>query len=384
MKNKIAFILIIAALFTCVISCKKDNTNPDNYVFSETPVLPETEYNYPNSSNDAKATLGRVLFYDKNLSLNGSIACASCHQQNRAFTDNLQFSTGFEDLSTPRNTPSIFAKQGRMFWDGRASNFFDLALRPVKNHIEMGFENLGDLVKKLNKLNYYQQLFTKAYGTSEIDTIKIQSALAEFLINFNFSNNKFNRVKASIDKYNASELLGKEIFFGKGNCSMCHHIDGGFSSNGYGFANGDFNIGLDIDYKDKGIGAITNPENDGRFMVPVLLNVEYTAPYMHDGRFKTLEEVVEHYNSGIKNNINLDVNLRDLSIIEGKTEEEIMQLLDLNKDNEIDMNEVSNLPPLKLNLTAAEKKGLVDFLKTLSDPTILKDKRFSNPFLKYN
>jgi cytochrome c peroxidase len=174
------------------------------------------------------------------------------------------------------------------------------------------------------------------------------------------------------------------VFFGKGHCSECHHIEDPFpGGNGYGFTDTDFNIGLDQTYQDNGVGSITNDPNDaGRFMVPVLLNVEFTAPYMHDGRFKTLEEVIEHYNSGIKNHPNLDFNLRDLSSLENLADEQILQLLDANHNGEIEQAEILVLPPVRLNLTSAEKKGLVDFLKTLSDPSIFSDKKFSDPFRK--
>ena len=381
--KKAAFISFLCVYAGIVFfACKKDDRSVDQQVYSSTPTLPDQPYDYVQSNNDMKAALGRVLFYDKNLSLNGSVSCASCHQQVIAFTDNMQFSSGLEDYKTTRNTPSIFAKNGRMFWDGRASGFNELALRPIKNHVEMGFTNIQGLVTKLKGISYYPALFNSAYGTSTIDTLAIQSALAEFLINFNFSNNKFNRSLDNIEQLSASEKLGKDIFFGKGVCSRCHHLEDGGMGNGYGFADGDFNIGLDENYKDKGIGDLVNSsDKSGNFMAPVLLNVEYTSPYMHDGRFKTLEEVVEHYNSGIKNNSNLDVNLRDLSSLDGKTEEEIFALLDKNHNGDIDNEEVALLPPLRLNLTSVEKKCLVDFLKTLSDGSILIDKRFNNPFV---
>jgi len=114
---------------------------------------------------------------------------------------------------------------------------------------------------------------------------------------------------------NASENLGKGIFFGKGKCSNCHHLSG--LNNGYGFTDNAFNIGLDVTYSDKGVGGISkSSQDDGKFMIPTLLNVEYTAPYMHDGRFRTLEEVVEHYNSGVKNHLNLDATLRETTSLE--------------------------------------------------------------------
>ena len=392
MKTKISLSLTFTVVITLIIiSCKKNDlvgTQNDNY--SSSPELPANPYDYKASPNDHLASLGRVLFYDKNLSLNNSVACASCHQQDKAFCDNLQFSVGLENVKTARNSPTIFAKSSRVFWDGRASSIRDLALKPIKNHVEMKFENLEALAKKISTISYYPALFKKAFPSQDnIDSLMIQSALAEFLKNFNFSNNKFTRSLRGIESLNASEKLGKLVFFNNGLCSNCHHIEpnnvqfpndtinlGG----GYGFTDESHNTGLNEIDTDLGVGAIThNSFENGAFMVPALLNVEFTAPYMHDGRFKTLEEVVEHYNSGIKNNPNLDPILRGFD--ENMTDEQLLALFDTNYDGEIEFSELSQLQPVKLNLTTAEKRGLVDFLKTLSDPSILSEPKFSNPFL---
>lgn len=390
MKTKVSLGFLSFLIITIVIvSCKKNNNSvtSDQGNYSSTPSLPEIPYVYSASGNNNLTALGRVLFYDKSLSLNNSVSCASCHQQSKAFCDNLQFSTGLENVRTQRNTPSIFAKSGRMFWDGRASSLGDLALKPIKNHVEMKFENLEALAAKISKISYYPELFRRAFpSTSEIDSSMIQQALADFLRNFNFSNNKFSLSRQGLEKLNASEKLGKILFFGKARCSNCHHIEGngnsfpGGNGGGYGRTDASHNIGLDNVYADNGLGSISkNPVEDGSFMVPALLNVEYTAPYMHDGRFKTLEEVVEHYNSGVKNHPNLDINLRDIDF-KNMTPQEIMESLDTDQNGQIDASEFSNLPPVKLGLTESEKRSLVDFLRTLSDPTILKEPKFSNPF----
>lgn len=365
-------------MLVIALACKKTEIEePENY--SSEPILPATPYNYPNSINNNLATLGRVLFYDKALSLNNSVSCSSCHQQAKAFCDNQQFSTGLEDLKTQRNSPSIFAKSGRVFWDGRSGSISDLVLRPIKNHVEMKFEDLNSLSNKLSKISYYKPLFSAAFGSSDIDSNRIQTALASFIANFTFSNNKFSQSLNNSQLLNASENNGKSLFFGKAKCSNCHHITGSF--NGYGFTDMAFNIGLDAVYTDNGVGGISNNSNDnGKFMIPSLLNVEFTAPYMHDGRFKSLEEVVEHYNSGVKNHPNLDVQLRDVSSVQNLTEQQALQQFDTNQDGIISESELTSLPTQQLNLSVSEKKNLVDFLKTLSDASILVDKRFSNPF----
>ena len=361
-----------------MLACKKMEVDEsENY--SNTPILPSTPYRYLNTNNDYIVTLGRVLFYDKSLSLNNTMSCGSCHQQAKAFCDNQKFSTGLEDIRTSRNSPSIFAKQGRMFWDGRAGGINNLVLGPIKNHVEMKFENLEKLSAKLSKIPYYQGLFSDAFGTPAVDSLRIQNALASFIANFAFSNNRFQQSLADNSVLNPSESNGKTLFFGKAKCSSCHQLSG--NNNGYGFTDEAFNIGLDETYSDNGVGLVSNNSDDnGKFMIPTLLNVEFTSPYMHDGRFSTLEEVVEHYNSGIKNHPNLDVNLRATNAFDNMTEGEILQQLDTNHDGMISQSEIGNLPVQKLNLTVSEKKNLVDFLKTLSDHNILVDKRFSNPF----
>jgi cytochrome c peroxidase len=378
MKAKHLFILsgLISITLT---SCKKPlHSDVENYTAE--PNLPAQPYDYSSSNNDALATLGRVLFFDKKLSLNNSISCASCHQQSKAFCDNLQFSKGLEDKLTGRNSPTIFAKQGRMFWDGRAQNITDLVLKPVTNHVEMKIIDLEALAKRLQNVSYYPELFNKAFGSSEVSVGGLQSALAEFVKNFNFSHNKFNGVKVGADHYTNLELQGKNLFEGKALCANCHHLDGG---NGYGTTDQEHNIGLDLTYADNGIGEMTKKaEDNGKFMVPALLNIEFTAPYMHDGRFKTLEEVVEHYNSGVQDHPNLDLNLRDFSDLMNMSFNELLAIYDTNHNNTLELSELPYRPPVKLNLTANEKKALVAFLKTLSDRSIFTDERFSDPFVK--
>jgi cytochrome c peroxidase len=379
MKTKI--VIVAMALVLAVLACKKTTSPESTENYSDVPQLPQNVYDYNSSPNDYLATLGRVLFYDRKLSLNNSVACGSCHQQAKAFCDNKQFSVGLEDQHTARNTPSIFAKGGRMFWDGRASGINDLVLKPVQNHVEMKFSDLGALASKLAATDYYPDLFKKAFGSSDVTVVRIQSALAEFVKNFDFSVNRFNN-----NQLNALEKMGMDLFQGKALCSNCHNIgDGGGvgGGSGYGFTDDAFNIGLDLEYTDNGLGKISgDPKDNGKFMIPVLLNVAYTAPYMHDGRYKTLEEVVEHYNSGIQNHPNLSVELRDIAPFENMSNQQIMAQLDLNHNGEIDEDELSAIPPVRLNLNADEKKALVAFLKSLSDPGIFSDDRFSNPFRK--
>ena len=307
------------------------------------------------------ATLGRVLFYDKKLSLNNTVSCASCHHQEKAFADGLQFSTGFEGRVTTRNSMAIVNPilQNNLFWDSRSKTIHDLSLQPVQNHIEMGMEDLNRLVSKLENTEYYKTLFKKAFGTNEINPTNISKALSQFVASITTSRSRFDA--GSINNFNNfSELekMGMELFNSdKAKCSSCHGggnmsaldgpndpYGGGGSFSAVQDLRGATNIGLDIVYKDNGLG-------NGKFKIPSLRNIELTGPYMHDGRFKTLEEVVNHYTNGIKPHQHLDVKFTD-----GK----------------------GNVKPLNLN--SIEKKAIIAFLKTLTDQEMTKDPKWSNPF----
>lgn len=387
MKTRITFSAFIL-LAVLLIACRKNNTIADDKQSSQLQ-LSEQADDYPRSTNDHLAALGRVLFYDKNLSLNNSVSCSSCHDQAKAFCDGKRFSSGLINTQTNRNAPSIFFRSGRLFWDARAANMESLVLKPVQNHVEMRIEDLSQLAKKISLISYYPSLFKKAFGSPSVDTIKIQLAMTEFMKNFTFNANRFVRSVDRKEPLETIEELGKEIFFGKARCSSCHTLkDDGTGNNGGGYGGGsnvlpraEFNIGLDAEYQDKGVGELSGvPEDYGKFNIPLLFNVEYTAPYMHDGRFNTLEEVVEHYNSGVKTHPNLDIRLREIGDLMKLNNAELLTALDKNGNNKIDNWEMSSYEAVKLNLTSFEKKALVAFLKTLSDPRILTDKKFSNPF----
>ncbi len=322
------------------------------------PSLPSQPYAY-NAVSDEIATLGRVLFYEVQLSANNTVSCGTCHIQALGFSDGKQFSAGLADRHTSRNTPGITSESQNfgLFWDSRASDFEDLVLRPVTNHTEMGILDINTIPDKLKNLPYYSKLFDEAFGSSEITVDKIRQSMAAFLSALTRpQHSKFEQGRSSSNSnLNAMELMGMEIFTNKGKCSQCHTL----SSFGWGDA---ANIGLELDYTDKGMGAIENADGtinefaEGMFRIPSLFNIELTAPYMHDGRFRTLEDVVEHYNSGIKNHKNLDWRLRDFT-----------------------NNGSGN--PQSLGLNDMEKKSLVAFLKTLTDWDYVNDPRFNNPFI---
>lgn len=362
MKLKIGFSIVCLCLVALTFSdCSK--TTPYSAKLTDSPMkpqLPDVPYDYPASENDYLAALGRVLFYDKELSLNKNIACASCHKQENAFCDSRQFSLGTNNMLTKRNSPSIFTKNSRLFWDGRANNMEDLVFRPVRDEVEMSIHDVQTMIQRINSIDYYANIMPYAFPNyKKVDSGMIKTAMAEFLKNFNFSDTKFSRSQKTGEALTNSENIGKSLFFGKANCSQCHHIENNSfngTSNGYGSTEESHNIGLSSTNIDRGVAAISgNPHDEGAFMMPVLLNVEFTAPYMHDGSLKTLEEVVDHYDHNIKSNPNLDFRLTN-SFAQGGQ-------------------------PQQLHLTSVEKKGLVDFLKTLSDHSILTDERFSDPFV---
>jgi cytochrome c peroxidase len=329
-----------------------------NQFFRQDPMLIDPNFSAKFKGNEsmsnATVALGRVLFYDKRLSINNTVACASCHKQNMAFSDGKSVSFGFGDKKTGRNSMAIITPlaMNSLFWDSRAESAFDLSLRPVFNHIEMGMETDEMLVNKISNTDFYKALFTKAYGSPVVNKTNLASAISDFLNSMVTMNSKFDQgVSQNFNNYTAMEKLGKDLFFSKQlNCISCHagntfSAPDGDPGSAYSLPSvkGTANIGLDLNYTDNGKG-------NGKFRIPSLRNIELTAPYMHDGRFSTLEDVVEHYNSGIKSHPDLDGNLKDKGL------------------------------PKRMNLTPIEKSAVVAFLKTLTDKKFISDKRYSNPF----
>ena len=312
-----------------------------------------------NAVTDAGATLGRVLFYDKRLSANQTISCSSCHLQEHGFTDPRQFSVGFEGGLTGRNSMGLsnarYYQRRRFFWDERANTLEDQVLQPIQNDVEMGM-TLAALENRLTAEPFYANLFANAFGTPNITSRRISRALAQFVRSILSTQSKFDAgVATRFANFTAEERLGRQIFFGRvGNatCATCHGTDNFVPGNRIN------NNGLENPYKEKGRGEITErPEDEGLFKVPSLRNIELTSPYMHDGRFATLEEVVEFYNTGVVNHPNLSRPLRN--------------------------RPQPGRPPggvLRLNLSASQKDALVAFLKTLTDVSVTTDEKFSDPF----
>jgi cytochrome c peroxidase len=312
-----------------------------------------------NPTTDAGATLGRVLFYDKRLSANNSVSCSSCHQQEHGFSDPRQFSIGFEGGATGRNSMGLtnakYYQRGHFFWDERAATLEDQVLGPIQNDVEMGL-TLGELVSKVAAEDFYAELFTDAFGDDTVTSNRISRALAQFVRSIISTESKFDLGRASnFSNFTAQENQGRGLFNGRGRCDTCHGSDNFVPNNV-------FNNGLENPSTDPGVGGITGrPQDLGKFKVPSLRNIALTSPYMHDGRFDTLEEVVEFYNSQIADHPNLAPQLRD-----GRPPR-------------------PGQPPqpggpIRLNLSPAERNALVAFLHTLTDPNLATAPKFSDPF----
>ena len=394
MKKQIALFSIMGMTILLLTMCGKEKIT-----INQVPQLPSTHYDYetiefgggladtPFASNvlnsynvtDEGATLGRVLFYDTKLSLNNSVSCGTCHHQSKAFSDGKQFSTGFGGLVTKRNTPGIanLHAQGRFFWDNRTRSLEDLALEPVFNHLEMGMENLEDLIPKLSNNDYYSALFLDAFGSSEITEQGIRIALAQFISAISAYNSKFDYVRSETEQFSELEQEGFDLFFSNrpGACGNCHN---GVNLAGYSVSN----IGLDLEYEDQGAGENHGnnsfPQNDsglnGAFKTPGLRNIELTAPYMHDGRYKTLEEVIDHYSNGVKPHPNLDYRLRA----------NFNNSPDILGGNGGVIGPIGNLDenptPIHQNFSPQEKLALVAFLQTLTDYDYISNPKYSDPF----
>ena len=415
-------IFSITVLFAMTLnSCKKEKPQTAPGILVQEPNLPEEGYKYfdKHGVNNNIATLGRVLFYDENLSVNNAVSCGSCHKQEFAFADNVRVNKGFNGLDLKRNSPSIQGIRGffsknisfnqtngeievspedaipnrdnqadvLLFWDGRQKSVADMVLNPVLNHNEMNISDFETLINKINSISYYPALFAKAFGSEEVTKEKIAYALqgfiaclntdknsipvnnggmnGEFESNGGFGNNGFfgnNGGGFNTFPSNTTSTLtgieeeGRILFHTKYNCAKCHDSNPQ-DPGGYGVVTSPsqmFNIGLDEVYTDNGLGAITKKAGDkGLFKVPTLKNISVTGPYMHDGRFNNLGEVIDHYSHNIKPNNNLSGLFR-------------------NFDG----------TPKKLNIIPAEKAALIAFLNTLRDEDFLTSPMYSDPFKK--
>ncbi len=329
---------------------ESDNTPPDN------PII-----------NDG-VLLGRVLFYENKLSSNGTISCASCHKQELGFADNEKLSIGFEGGLTGRHSMGLtnarFYQTGKFFWDERAETLEDQVLMPFQDPVEMGL-TLDEVVQIVKDQPYSSVLFKNAFDDETINADRISKALAQFVRSLISFDSKYDQGRSMVNNpledfpnFTVEENMGKRLFNAQNlvapSCNACHLSEAFvaplLAPNG---TTSGTNNGLDANSEDDmGIFESTgNNGHRGKFKVPSLRNIAVRAPFMHDGRFNTLEEVIDHYSTGIQNHPTLQPFLKD------------------------DNNEA-----VKYDFTTEEKEALVAFLNTLTDAQFIQEEKFSNPF----
>lgn len=351
-KKVIVFFLIVFSF-----NCSNDDSNSNYEPTIQSLEIPQIFSNYlidPIIPNDNPQTvegiaLGKKLFFDRILSENGTQSCASCHSPQNAFSDNLTTSVGIDGISGTRNAMPLFNlawNYGERFnWDGSALSLERQAEEPVENPIEL-HSDWDSVVTRLQNHPEYPELFQLAFNTSIITKELTTKALAQFERTLISANSKFDRYTLGQASLTPQELNGLDIFLreDKGDCFHCH----GNPNNPIWTDNDFHNNGLDATFTDLGLGGITGDPNDnGKFRSPSLRNLAYTAPYMHDGRFATLEEVIDHYSEGLQNSATIDPLMK-----------------------KIDQGGVQ--------LSTQDKADLKAFLLTLSDPSFLSNPDFQN------
>lgn len=281
---------ILAALMG-LLSFKKER------LFTEPSGWPEAVYDFKRNPPDpAKIEIGRLLFYDPVLSRDSTISCGSCHLQYTAFAHvDHRLSHGISDRIGTRNAPALvnLAWARDFMWDGAVNHLDVQALAPIANPDEMD-ESIAHVVAKLQKTERYPALFYAAYGDSAIKTEYVLKSLSQFMLTFVSANSRYDRVKKGLDTFTAKEAKGYALF--RTHCSSCH-TEPLFTNQRYEY-NG---LPIDDSLQDWGRMRITRRSADSlRFKVPTLRNIEFSYPYMHDGRFKSLHQVLNHYASGIQ------------------------------------------------------------------------------------
>lgn len=289
--------------------------------------------------------LGRMLFYEKRLSANNTLSCASCHKQQYAFSDNRKFSLGVHDSAGIINSMPLFnlGWTRNLFWDGRAPSLQEQVTDPIINRLEMA-SNWGDALDKLRKDKDYPRLFKKIFGSEQINSTMVMKAITQFELTLVSFNTRFDQYyfEGEAGVLSAQEERGLDIFFGNGKCNHCHSdvllTDNFFRNNGLDLA------------PVPGLYNTTGKETDrGRMKVPSLRNIALTAPYMHDGRFASLKEVLDFYSTGIHaKSPNIDEHM--LPFGQG------------------------------LSLSTTERADVVAFLLTLTDSSFIRNPAFSDPF----
>lgn len=343
--------VIILCLMISGSACK-DDVPPDvivekpqdveNVLFDVHPDFPPIQIPEDNPVTWDGFELGRHLFYDSILSIDNTVSCGSCHAMSSAFVDNEKVSTGVMNRKGDRNAMPIFNLmwKNKLFWDGRANGLAHLATMPITNELEMA-ETIPGILKKLNTHSVYPSKFKLVFNSDSITEDEVSKALEQFLIALISDDSKFDRFNIGKASLSSEELRGFEIATQKG-CFNCHSTTL--------FHDNDFHVtGLEQVSKDAGRYAVTKDNSDhGKMSTPSLRNIELTGPYMHDGRFNTLMDVINFYDNDVVRNAQ-------------------------NISPEMEVG-------LRSKLTPQDKVALIAFLKTLTDQTFINNPRFANPF----
>lgn len=335
------FLFFGFVLLVIVVSCKKKEIEEMKATLSFYQPSDFPDPVYPLSQNPItleKFELGKELFYSEALSSDNSISCASCHAQTHGFADhNISLSAGVGGLLGTRNAPAIFnmAWLPYFMWDGGVNHLEIFSLAPITNPVEMN-ETMENVINKLNASSYWKTRFKTAFGSDEITDQQLFLALTHYMLMIVSDQSKYDKVNRGEATFSQNEAAGYELFSQK--CAACH-TEPLFTNNAF------INNGLDLVSSDLGRAKITQLENDkGKFKVPTLRNILLTYPYMHDGRFFTIDQVLEHYSSGIQAHPNLDPSLQN------------------------------GIP-----LTASDKINLKAFFETLTDYELMGSKLLAEP-----
>lgn len=337
--------LSVLAACSMVVACSTDEEAGPSVTFRNPANFPEPVYKLENNPVTAAGfELGKALFYEPRLSRNNTISCGSCHIQTSAFTHHgHDVSHGIDDKLGSRNAPPIMnlAWSGAHMWDGGVPDLDLLPIVPITNEVEMD-ETVENVLRKLREHPSYPDMYKKAFGTEEINTERTMKALSQFMLMCVSSNSKYDKVMRKEDGvvFTQEEQQGYVLFQQK--CAGCHKeplfTDNSFRDNG---------IGPGPNNDEGRYQATLNPTDKYKFKVPSLRNLVYTAPYMHDGRFRTLNAVLSSYSAETHAAPNLDPLLKQ-------------------QDG-----------TLGIPLTGAEKSSILAFLSTLNDEEFIKDRRFS-------
>jgi cytochrome c peroxidase len=329
-------LFIIFSIAFLVFSCQKEKPIIEEIEITYPDYFPAPVYDFTNNQFTQKRfLLGKKIFFDKQLSSDGTISCNSCHAQTHGFADhNVSFSLGVNGAIGSRNSPSIanMIWSPYFMWDGGVNHIEVFSVAPITNPDEM-HETMSNVLSKLNSNIQYRKLFKEAYGSDLITDHLLLKAITLFMSKIISCNSKYDKMRQGKVEYNSMENEGYDLF--KQKCASCH-TEPLFTN--YQFINN----GIDSVFTDLGRAKITfNNEDRGKFKVPSLRNIELTYPYMHDGRFWSLEQVLNHYRSGIRNSETLHPTLTN-----------------------------------GIEITELEQQKIISFLRTLTDYNLMGDPLF--------